>query len=188
MYPPVPEPVTDERRLISRPWLLFFQSIIDAITGNGTAIAALQAAVTAIQAQIVTLLSWGAWQSYTPTMSSTGTPPTNITTTGRYVADGKTIHAQITAALAVGFTPGTGVYTLTLPVASVAVGSAVVVIGSALIFDASTAEFYTGVVRQLSTTTIAIYPDDSRVAMGPTVPITFVATDQIGACVTYEAA
>lgn len=135
-------------------------------------------------------VGWGEWQAYTPAWSATGTAPSlgDGTLTGRYTQIGKTIHAMLTLAMGSTTTYGTGVYTFTVPVTSPAIGS-LSIAGTASIFDASAALFYSAIIRQLTTTTFTLIPIGSGTAQaGPTNPVTFAQNDQIGCVFTYEAA
>lgn len=62
----------------------------------------------------------GAWQSYTPAWTASGTNPTlgSGSITGRYMRIGKTVHVSITIAGGSGTTPGTGTYLFGLPFTS----------------------------------------------------------------------
>jgi hypothetical protein len=61
-----------------------------------------------------------AWQSYTPTWTSSGTNPTlgNGSITGRYMRIGKTVHATIRLVLGSTSSPGTATYLFSLPFTS----------------------------------------------------------------------
>lgn len=138
--------------------------------------------------QIIASHREGPPTAYTPTFSSTGTPPTGYSSAGTYTRVHQRIEGRASVTLSGGFSAGTGVYTLDLPVAAAAPANAVHVIGSAILFDSSTSEYWHGTVRLIGTTTVAIIPDDSRALMGPTVPFTFAASDQIGIAFNYEPA
>jgi len=89
----------------------------------------------------------GAWQSYTPTWSSTGTPPTlgNGTTTGRYCQVGKAVHFQWALTIGSTSTAGTGTYTISMPVtAATPLGGP---LGSGYVFDNSAGALWTTAVR-----------------------------------------
>lgn len=128
---------------------------------------------------------------YTPVWSATTTPPTmgNTSLTGVYTRDGDQIIGRATVIVgASGWSDGTGQYTFTLPVTAVTPANAVHVAGTALIWDTSTSEYYTGTLRLASSTTVSIIPDESRSVMAPANPITLAAGDQIGLLFAYKAA
>jgi hypothetical protein len=66
----------------------------------------------------------GAWTSYTPAWTSSGTNPTMGATTlnGRYMLIGKTCLVSITITVGSGFAAGTGTYLFSLPFASANAG------------------------------------------------------------------
>jgi hypothetical protein len=129
----------------------------------------------------------GIWTAYTPTFASSGTQPTNYTATGRYAQLGNTVHVEASVVCGASWTAGTGAYTFTLPVASPAVGNAVAVRGTALVYDSSTGNYYTAILRQTSTTEVQLILPTAG-AVGAASPVAFAASDQIGISVTYERA
>lgn len=78
--------------------------------------------MAALAAAVDTLIAAapGAWASYVPVWSSSGTAPAlgNGTLTGRWVQIGKTVHAAVKLVAGSTTTFGTGGYSFTLPVAA----------------------------------------------------------------------
>lgn len=135
----------------------------------------------------------GLYQDYTPTMTSSGADfaANGGTLTGRYEQTGKAVQGRF-AFIGDGAGPdatnwGTGSYTITLPVASAALGNSVRICGTALIYDASAGAYYTALLRQVTTTTVELVLPTAGL-VSATNPITFAGTDQIGGSFAYEAA
>lgn len=122
----------------------------------------------------------GDWQTYDPTFASTGTQPTDFTDAGRYMKIGDTYIVEASVICGASFTAGTGTYQISLPVTMTTPANAVKSVGTAMIYDNDTGEYWLGVVRQNGSGAVTIIPDGSRAAIGPTNPITFAASDQIG--------
>ncbi len=85
--------------------------------------------------QVLTLLGFTALQSYNPTLTSTGSNPTQGSSTynGRYAKFLGLCFFQFELTIGSGFSAGTGNYRISLPVTNTNVGSS----GSAMIIDAS---------------------------------------------------
>lgn len=83
--------------------------------------AGIQAAIDeAVDARVAS----GAWSTYSPTWTAASTNPAigNGTIAGRYVQVGKTVHFRVVITMGSTTTYGTGQWSVTLPVASVAAG------------------------------------------------------------------
>jgi hypothetical protein len=128
-----------------------------------------------------------AWAAYTPTWSSTGTPPAlgNGSISGAYTKIGRTVLYRIILVMGSTSTFGTGAYTFTLPVA--AIGGSFPA-GSMRILDASPAQQYMRHVFQNSVTVVAGIGDGASTFVAATVPITFATSDTIIIAGYYEAA
>ena len=132
-------------------------------------------------------LTLPAWTAYIPALTSDGTAPTlgNSTVGGRYLRVGSTIFVQLVLTIGSTFTPGTGNYFLSLPVAaSGAVGSAVC-IGNGFFYDNSASRTY-GLSTTIQTSgTLRMFVDgfDRLQAAVPVVP---AVGDFISLLLTYE--
>lgn len=132
-----------------------------------------------------------AWDSYTPTLTSTGTNPTLGTgnsVTGTYYRVGKTVigASEIVAGTA-GYAAGTGAYRVLLPVALTAAAvSNGRVIGDGVFFDASTSNFYQ-LILVASTTTTCTMVLNGAALMSATAPVVPAINDQWRYQFTYEA-
>lgn len=136
--------------------------------------------------QVIAAHKVGPFTDYTPVLSSTGTPPTGYSSTGRYTTRNGRIEGIASVTLSGGFSAGTGVYTISLPDTVVTPANSVHVIGSAIIFDSSTSEYYGGTVRLITGSVVTIIPETSRAQADPTTPMTFAASDQIGIAFSVE--
>lgn len=132
----------------------------------------------------------GAWASYTPAWTSSGTAPAlgNGTLTGRYIQVGKVVVVNIYLLFGSTTTPGTGVWFFSLPVTA---DNAVVAHGSAILGDSGVSS-YMGVARQETTTTFSI-PVYAGAAGGSVsnasvgVPFTWGVADFLQATLPYQA-
>lgn len=130
----------------------------------------------------------GAWTSYTPTWTSTGTAPAlgNAVNGSGYWQAGKLVVARIKITFGSTSTYGTGTYAFGLPVT--ASGNSVATFGMACeCLDLSAS---TRVLRfPLIETTTTIRPmDTSGTIIGQTVPFTWANGDRFTAVIAYEAA
>ena len=132
----------------------------------------------------------GAWSSYTPAWTSTGTAPAlgNGTLTGAYERVGNTVSLRAVLTLGSTSTVGTGTYRLSLPVAP-KVGSLL----TALFKDASASGArYSGTVEIVAATTtgdnMRIHVGSGTVTVGATVPVVPANGDELYISGTYEAA
>lgn len=131
----------------------------------------------------------GAWASYSPAWTSTGTAPAlgNGTLTGSYKQVGDTVHVRAVLTLGSTSTVGTGAYRLSLPVGGV-VGSLL----SALFKDSSASARYSGTVELASTgatgDNMRINVDSSTGVVGATIPVVPANGDSLTISGTYEAA
>lgn len=139
-----------------------------------------------------TLNTW-VWDSWTPTLSGRFDDG-DWTKNCDYIRIGNTIIAQLslvaTAAAPMGGGSTDAIFTL--PVTSTALkGSAnSVTLGTAILFDAGTANF-TGFVLHASTTTATIRSDNGTggaSAVTSTSPFTWTTSDEVNAIFMYEAA
>lgn len=130
----------------------------------------------------------GAWQSYTPSWTSSGTAPVlgNGILTGYYKDIGNTRHFRIRLVLGSTTTGGTGVYAFSLPGAAAATMFTSDPVGSVHVED-------TGVASTVGVATIGLTLSQIRLWIGSglvsaTSPYTFGNTDAIRVSGTYEKA
>lgn len=138
-----------------------------------------------------TNLNMGAWTSYTPTWTSSGTQPAlgNGTLVGRYARIGRTIVCQINLIPGSTTTFGTGTYSWALPATSANAGATY--IGNAHLLGTArwAGQFVISPNQSASNPFFSTASGDSRLAgMTPTVPETFANGSQLRITVTYEAA
>jgi hypothetical protein len=135
-------------------------------------------------------LIWGgAWTTYVPVWTSTGTAPAlgNGSLTGRYVQIGKTVIAKANLTMGSTTTFGTGNYFISLPATAFAVE--VNSLGLARAFDASAGAIYgaTAVMNTSSKVQMETFAS-SVVVWTNLVPVTWATSDQLAIQVIYEAA
>lgn len=127
-----------------------------------------------------------AWTGYSPTWTSTGTPPTMGATSvsGSYRLAGKTVDIHILATVGAGFAAGTLLYRFTLPAGVTPVRTTSHdSIGTCIVWDASASAAYPLHVMQANSTQVTcITPTPT--GMGPTVPITWATGDTISIHIT----
>lgn len=140
-------------------------------------------------------ITMGAWVSYTPTWTSTGSAPAigNGTLIGRYSIEGKSVTVSISLVFGSTTTAGTGVYQFALPFTAVTrTGQAW--IGSAMATDTGVASTIGGCqVTSAATVVTPTGPTNSTQTnngsgWGATVPFTFGNTDSLWLTFTYEIA
>ncbi|WP_121713223.1 hypothetical protein [Streptomyces sp. E5N91] len=135
----------------------------------------------------------GAWQSYTPTWTASGSAPSvgsGGSLIGRYVQIGGAVHFAIKLTGGSGTTWGSGTYSFALPVP---VASGIDMIGDAFIGDASagSAAYSTGIAfvgAGASTVTAYIGGKNASSALSNANPQTFASGDRIWLTGAYEAA
>lgn len=146
----------------------------------------------------------GAWTSYTPTWTGSGSNPAivNGTLAGYYKQVGKTVFVRILMVAGSSTTFGTGTYSWALPVTGLAIANASalntnVAIGTGSISDTGT-NLHPALVYLATTTTVnlrvfvtlsgsnPVYLSQSLVSQGT--PATLVSTDVIGMQFSYEVA
>lgn len=129
---------------------------------------------------------WPAWQNYTPTVVNGFTAGgAGASLNGRWVQQGKTVHARMQAILGTGFTMGNG-FGLSLPVAansSFTAGPLDVKLGSAGVNVWQGVGTLTTVGVNIS----IIGANGVGTAVSSTAPFTWKATDTVTIAVTYEA-
>lgn len=131
---------------------------------------------------------FGAWTSYFPTWTSTGTAPAlgNATVAAKYARIGRTIIYQGRITFGTTSTYGTGNYRLSLPVTAKAITD-VFVIGELSAQDTGTA-YYWFPAYLVSTTTIGGLINGTATVWDSARPHTWASTDIFGWSVIYEAA
>jgi hypothetical protein len=131
-----------------------------------------------------------AWETYTPTWTSSGTAPAlgNGTLTGRYCRINKTIVVQIALTTGSTSTYGTGSYYLSLPFTNTTNTSIFFPLGFGYIQDTSTGTVYTCIGHRANTADkIGFkYSAGGFGDIGATAPFTFASTDGIFINCTYE--
>lgn len=142
-------------------------------------------------ADIATALT-GAWTSYTPVWTSSGTPPTqgNVVINGAYRRLGKTVDYKIHWVFGSTSAVGTGNYFFTLPVNSVALTSPYdEPAGSGVLVDVSTAVRYKVNATIVTATTVWLNVGNNNPGvMQATAPATWASGDWFSIGGTYEAA
>ena len=134
-----------------------------------------------------------AWESFTPTWTSSGTQPAigNGTLIGKYTQIQKLVIAEMTVTMGSTTTYGTGNYRLGLPITAKTPLWAYAHTGTARIYDASTATIYVTVMGFFAGATTYVQGWTNGAAggaFGATVPMTFAVSDEITVQVCYEAA
>jgi hypothetical protein len=131
-----------------------------------------------------------AWTAYTPVWTGTTTNPVIGTGTikGRYKRLGKWGMVQGLIVTDGTTTYGTGTYLLSLPAgwSFENTATALVIRGSAFVFDTSTTTSYVGYALYVSATTFAIRTHAATTNFSPTVPVTLATTDQFGFSILAE--
>jgi len=143
-----------------------------------------QAMATAINAAFTD------WDDYTPTWGNTGTANTlgNGTLAGRYHTVNKRVFFQIEFVWGTTTASGNAAWTFTLPVTAVAATNPEQTIGGATITDVSVGN-YCGIVQQFTTTTCVVYNTNAitnGVGFSGSVPMTWVSTDKMSICGSYQ--
>lgn len=136
----------------------------------------------------------GAYTTYTPTWTSTGTAPAigNATVSAWFIQIGKIIHAYGKIVFGSGSTYGTGDYRFALP-ATAAGRFTNARVGLTYSFDSSTGESHIGYIYLQSNTVMGVtypatWPAGAETGIGQTTPWTWAQDDQILWTITYEAA
>ena len=139
----------------------------------------------------ITGIDTTAWDSYTPTMTGSGSNPSlgNGTLEGFYKQIGKTVHFRMRWVAGSTTTFGSGEYRFALPVTAVSYPTMFPINGSVRIEDAGAQSYNNYLPAFRSTTTLAIYVvGTSNSTVGATTPFTFGNTDFIYVSGSYEAA
>ena len=126
------------------------------------------------------------WTAYTSTWAAATTNPTlgSTVVVGEFSQQDKLVKGSIEITIAAGFAAGSGVYTLTLPVAA----KSSIVIGSALFFDSSTSTYYPGIgyrTSAVSTEMSLVFQTARWAAAAPVAP---ALNDVISVSFQYQAA
>ena len=121
----------------------------------------------------------GAWTSYTPTWSSTGTAPAlgNGTIAGKYLRIGPIVFYKIALTWGSTTTGGTGAWTFTLPVTALDT-TAYSEPGGAVLNDASVGQKI-GQTLKLNSTTIYVQTDASPNGIGQGTDFTWTTSDSL---------
>lgn len=138
------------------------------------------------------ITSDGIWQPYTPVLSAATTPPvmgSGTVVTGRYVKVGTTVTGWASFTFGTGFTPGSGTWSISLPMGSASDGSAKVV-GSVYAVDTSASSLrLVGVVLLASGGgTVTITFDNTTAAGNPATPFAWTVSDIMRLNFCYESA
>ena len=136
----------------------------------------------------VRLVTPGAWETYTPSWTSTGTAPAlgNGTIAGRYCRTGRSVTVAVALGMGGTTTYGTGTYSISLPIqaANPALGGWA---GSGYMRDTSAGangHFLGGCKIGLNATTVE--PIHGVSTAGPTIPFTWASGDSMTLTITYE--
>lgn len=129
----------------------------------------------------------GAWTSYTPTWTSSGTQPAlgNGTLTGAYWKAGTAVLWRFSLTCGSTTTYGTGNYFISMPVAAVAVSTMPVC--NSVIVDAS-AGLRMNRAGHLWTVTTALFTSEAGAAVTNASPMTWANTDTWNGLGWYQAA
>jgi hypothetical protein len=126
----------------------------------------------------------GAWTSYTPTVTQSGTVTCTVNYS-KYSRYGRTIHWTFWLTMT-GAGTGSNAVTVTLPATA---ASATGGVGTAAIYDSSASTPYVCSFQTNSTTTVAFVNDASGAGNWGITPATALASgDTIRGQITYEAA
>jgi len=146
-----------------------------------------------LNAQLKGLIDgFGAWTTYTPTITASGTAFAigNGTTNARYRQVGKDVALQVIIKMGTTTTFGTGTYVISLPVALSASTDGGAMLGSAGLVCASVA--YNGrVTYGTSTANVKVLAQSAITTFtqwGATTPGTTNATDSVTFSLVYESA
>jgi hypothetical protein len=147
-----------------------------------------------LAADLNTATQQGAWTSYTPVWSSSGTAPAlvNGTMVGYYAKVGRLVTAKIELNSGSSTTFGTGFYSWTLPVTAAVNGiptNQIAHVGSMGISTSGSAVFYTATafISQGIPTAVLGLINGSGNFMGATNPATFSGAGvQFAITITYE--
>lgn len=132
----------------------------------------------------------GAWTSYTPAWTSSGTAPGlgNGTLVGSYAQFGKVIHFRLVFTAGSTTTYGTGNYNFSIPLTA---NTTVTATANCRVLDASATSAYFGHGTVFSTTVIPQTGTTGSPAVLSTVtntsPMTFATSDEVRIWGTYEA-
>lgn len=133
----------------------------------------------------------GAWTTYTPTWTSSGTQPAigNGTLTGRYAKIGKWVTVQVVLNCGTTTTYGTGNYYVSLPVTGATPFSSYASLGSGYAFNSATASIkLVGVMANDLSTTRVQFTGNDILDLGATSPFTWQNGCALRVNWTYEAA
>jgi hypothetical protein len=121
--------------------------------------------------------SLGAWTAYTPTWTTSATPPSlgNGTIVGAYCQIGKIVHFRILLTLGSTSTVGTGGWALTLPVTARSLNHDFGVTGQAQ--DVSATALFALAAERIDNSTFYIRNIASNARIAPTVPFTWTPAD-----------
>ena len=145
------------------------------------------AALTEADINLYLMGEGGAWQSWTPTVTQSGSV-TVTNTRSRFARYGRTIHYTLDLAVT-GTGTAANAITVTLPVAAAA--GSLTVVGSGRITDISVAANFTGLAINTSTTVMSLLPTTGTAGnyLGATNFTAALASgDTITISGTYEAA
>jgi hypothetical protein len=131
-----------------------------------------------------------AWETYTPSWTTTGTSPSvgNGTITGRYCHIGRCVELTITLTMGSTTTFGTGTYSFSVPLTASSASNARWV-GTAYFRDnsaGSTGHFNGNASIAASGTTLAMVQGTQQVS--ETVPFTWAQNDFVSLSIAYEVA
>lgn len=129
----------------------------------------------------------GAWTSYIPTWTSSGTAVSlgNGTITGAYAKVGRIVHWRFSLTMGSTTTYGTGNYFISLPTAALALST--LPLCNSVIVDTSAGTRYSR-TGHLWTTTTALFGSEGGTIVGQLAPMTWANTDTWVGSGTYESA
>lgn len=176
IYPPHPERIAGpDRGLVTRPWALFFQQVIEKLQN--------------LEQRIETIEGWVEVQAWDAVITATTTSPTGYTRNyGQFVRLGDTVIGRVAFTMDVGVTAGSGTWIVSLP-ATVPAGSGAQrnIVGFGSIVQGPGTAYYPLVVRLSAATGLVMIPDDGgSTPVTDAAPVAWAAGDQLGLTVIYQ--
>lgn len=123
----------------------------------------------------------GPWTPYVPALSASGSAPSGFRGSGSWWSLGSLVVVRWEFLAVAGMSPGSGSYSVSLPLP----GAPGLVLGSVVARDASSGAVATGIVQEVSGSSVAL--TGASGAVGSSVPWTWAAGDSLAGALTYEA-
>lgn len=128
----------------------------------------------------------GDWTPYTPVWAASGTAAFlgNATLLGRYLKINKIVFVDVALTMGSTTTYGTGTYTLTLPLPALDANGQT---GAVFLYHLASTTSYGGSLFVAASTIFGVWSDGAG-QIGPAIPFTWAAGDQLRASFFYVAA